>query len=311
MNLIWLNKDIWECDWIKELLSNIEYNEIFDYENKIFLPNSIIICSGDPNLYLKYFLIYEKLKYNFVLVHLSNQYYLHNTKLYNLNHCKLIIRTQYTPDFENNDNIIFIPLGYKKNFWNNYNNNFISINERKYTFSFLGQIKHQIPNIKFFDYLPENINKFQNNQQRLIMYENLKKINTNYFFHITDDFDSKDSIDINKYRDIFLNTKFIPCPMGNYNIDSFRLYEALECGCIPIIPSKTICQNYDYYNMLFNTNVPFIKINNWENFENIINNLLNNEIELEKLQLKIINWWHNYKLSLKITISNKIMKFLN
>lgn len=309
-NIIWLDKITWECDWLIEILPS--FNQIFDYKCEIIKNNSIIISSGDPNINLEYFKKYEDNHCNFILVHLSNQYYLHNTLLYDFKFCKLVIRTQYTPDF-NNHKVIFIPLGYKKQFWKNSNSDIHILQslERKYTWAFIGQVKHQIPNIKYLKILPDFMLELQNNQRRRFIIEYFKLIDSNHFLHITENFESNDCLSIDKYRNVLFNTLFIPCPMGNYNIDSFRLYESLECGCIPLVPKKTLFQNYDYYDMLFGVKTPFVKIEYWKNVENVINDLLKDKEKLEKLRLTIYNWWKNYKLSLKLFIKNKITTSFN
>ena len=306
INIIWLDKTLWEYDWLKYLFLNLDYQEIFEM---VYLPNSIIIDSGDPMKHIDFFNRYEKLKYNFILVHLSNQYYLHNTNtLYNLKYCKLVIRNQYTPEYSINKKIIFIPLGYKRGFLDKTEVvTSGSIFERKYIWSFMGQIKHQVPNIKYLKNLPDNLLRLQNCQRRRFIIEHLKSIKCNYFLHETNDFDSKDCINIKHYKNVLLNTIFSLCPMGNYNIDCFRICESLESGCIPLVPAKTVFQNYDYYDKLFNCKTPFIKMTYWNNIENIIRKMIENPKELEKKRLEIIKWYSTYKHDLKIHIEEKVI----
>ena len=54
---------------------------------------------------------------------------------------------------------------------------------------------------------------------------------------------------------IISSTHFIPCPNGFFHPETYRLYEALECECIPIVENA-----YKYYDRLFPDN-PFLKIN--------------------------------------------------
>jgi hypothetical protein len=41
-----------------------------------------------------------------------------------------------------------------------------------------------------------------------------------------------------EYHAILDNTLFAPCPMGNAMLETWRFYEALEAGCIPIIEAR-------------------------------------------------------------------------
>ena len=100
--------------------------------------------------------------------------------------------------------------------------------------------------------------------------------------------------------DIFSSTQFIPCPNGFYHPETYRLYEALQCGCIPIVESA-----YNYYDRLFPEN-PFIKIKKWSEAKPIVNGW--SETQIQKKQNECINWWRNYKIDLQNIVKHKIEK---
>jgi hypothetical protein len=93
-------------------------------------------------------------------------------------------------------------------------------------------------------------------------------------------------------------TEFVPCPNGFVHPETYRIYEALECGCIPIVENA-----YKYYDRLFPGN-PFIKINKWIEARSIIQEWKSEQISQKREECKI--WWTQYKDSLKKFISDKI-----
>ena len=46
---------------------------------------------------------------------------------------------------------------------------------------------------------------------------------------------------------ILVSTEFIPCPNGFFHPETYRLYEALESGCIPIVENALINTMTDYF----------------------------------------------------------------
>ena len=76
------------------------------------------------------------------------------------------------------------------------------------------------------------------------------------FCHKTNKFNEK-IIDTNQMSEILSSTDFIPCPNGFFHPETYRLYEALECECIPIVENA-----FRYYDRLFPNN-PFIKVDKW------------------------------------------------
>ena len=96
------------------------------------------------------------------------------------------------------------------------------------------------------------------------------------------------------YMQLLLNSKFIPCPRGN-NIETFRLYEALECGCIPVFTKLPIS--------LENSGIPFIKTETWQDVVNLIDEMNKNPLEMAKYNKSIMQGWKSYKLHLKQAVT--------
>ena len=99
-------------------------------------------------------------------------------------------------------------------------------------------------------------------------------------------------------NEVLASTKFIPCPYGFFHPETYRLYEALECGCIPIVEDA-----YKYYDRLFPNN-PFLKVGRWIEAKNIIESWEKNEIEKKREECK--SWWSEYKDKLQKSIKKKI-----
>ena len=113
--------------------------------------------------------------------------------------------------------------------------NSIDIEDRKYIWSFCGFIQ-------------------KNNRSFFI--EHLKKIQPYYLFETTATcFFNLNNIE---YSNIMKDTMFIPCLPGNTNIETQRLIESLEFGCIPIVSKfykfpfrKLRYWKYDYHNFIY------------------------------------------------------------
>ena len=99
-------------------------------------------------------------------------------------------------------------------------------------------------------------------------------------------------------NDILSSTEFIPCPYGFFHPETYRVFEALECGCIPIVENA-----YKYYDRLFPGN-PFIKINIWSEAKPIITGWGQDQINRKQEECK--NWWTSYKAELQNLIKNKV-----
>jgi hypothetical protein len=280
--LIWkTNKPItvdWEYDWINYLFSNNE--ELDFYENISYIIENAIVVVSVNDLCLDYINEYESHKIPYWLVVLSDEYIQYPMFGTQLRYCRHIFRTHYHPIIPKP--ITIFGLGYKTKFWNNYNGPSVDkVTDRPYLWSFIGS-----PN---------------QNPDRSMALETFKNISPNYIY-FTPNFNSQNSLPIEKYRDIMLQSKFVLCPKGNVNLDTFRLYETLEAGAIPIVLSYSEIQPYkpSYWYHMFHNPPPFIHCESWEKCKSILQSM--DEEEIEEMRLKCCKFWNDYKIQLKIDI---------
>lgn len=108
-----------------------------------------------------------------------------------------------------------------------------------------------------------------------------------------------------EYYQRMVNSKIAICQSGAKVPDTFRLYEALEAGCIPIVDevSVDICDFEGYFTYLFDEDVPFPVLRNYETLSEQIKENLENWKEKSN---KIFAWWQNYKRNLAYRLHNDI-----
>ncbi|QSR88602.1 hypothetical protein IT6_09595 [Methylacidiphilum caldifontis] len=184
-----------------------------------------------------------------------------------------MLRNYWASVFENKG-IFTLPLG-----WTVKHNILVfkPINQKKHIWCFVGQ----------------------HNPERELMINTLKSITPNYYKII---FNNNDRLDYKAYFDIMTDSIFHPCPMGNVVLETFRIYEALEFGGIPIIIKR---RNFDYFNKILpNNTVPQVKT--WKQACDLIRGMFKDEKLLTTTQLTISNWWDSFKIKLK----NKVSSFV-
>ena len=283
MKLLWnTNKNInsfWgnyhfinSTSWIYTIVEQAKY-EIIDHVSKIDEKDQLIIIDSQLSIKKE---LYEKLSKkcsSIYLIHLGDEGGTEDTNLI-YNYCKHVWRTFGLPKYFNNDKITCIPIGYKSgpNFQNK------EILKRKFLWSFMGTIH----GASRYDLIHQN--------------ENLKP----HFINKTSSFASGESLDTEKYYGILHDSIFIMVPHGYLHPESYRLYEALESGCVPIIENP-----HNFYNNFLPKN-PLIKINLWKESSEIIKKLFNDKNKLKEKSDEINLWWKNYKKNLQNQFKSKI-----
>ena len=122
------------------------------------------------------------------------------------------------------------------------------------------------------------------------------------FQHITDGGNAVAPLDRDGYQQVLRNSIFVPSPMGNVNLDCFRLYEALELGAIPILEKRL---SLDYFRLLFGSH-PLPTFRSWSEAAVFVSDLSIRPVAIDDLQGQCIEWW----LACKQALRNRIREFL-
>jgi hypothetical protein len=91
---------------------------------------------------------------------------------------------------------------------------------------------------------------------------------------------------LTEYSDLLSRCKFVLCPPGNFSNESFRYYEAIVLGSIPIVSSATIQDftNFDYWPNRYSK-----RLKNASHYYTISEMLKLNERERAELAINIRN----------------------
>ena len=254
--------------WIYEILNKIKYN-IIESETNIEKDDILVIVDSSleekDEFYIKLKLICSKI----FLFHLGDESGAYDlSQIYK--NCNYVWRTFCSNKYFENKHVKCIPIGYKSGVLDKQKNN------RKYKWAFVGT--------------PHKSSR----HDLLFQFSDIKP----FFCHKTDKFDEK-IISVEEMSEALSLTEFIPCPNGFVHPETYRLYEALECECIPVVENA-----YQYYDRLFPHN-PFIKVNKWADAKPIIKGWDKDQISKKKEECKI--WWKDYKNKLQNSIKYKII----
>lgn len=287
-NLIWQvsPEKYYEVDWVREILEGIEYNEIIDGNYQVIAENAIVvICLDGHNLYKDYFAKFNQSKHKYGIIHVSDELYGHPTDCYKK--AAFVLRNYWHKKFIGKKNVYAFPLGYSTGFWRSAENrNVKPASERQYAWSFAGQITDK--------------------PTRKHMINHLKTV-PNYHIYETFQWADPNSLSKEEYRGLMMESIFIPCPTGWWNLDSFRLCEALECGCIPIVEKKP----FDYFSRLMGGKYPFPAVKDWSQAPEIMEKLMADPVQLEKVRARCHRWWLRHKAKIKKEIATLCKKKLS
>lgn len=107
----------------------------------------------------------------------------------------------------------------------------------------------------------------------------------------------------NQYYDLMARAKVALCPSGPELPDTFRLFEALEMGCVPIADEITPKQDFkDYWTWFFNEEPPFSVIRDYRDINGWIGDLA---AQYPELNNKCQAWWYQQKWKIKDRITDQ------
>jgi hypothetical protein len=108
--------------------------------------------------------------------------------------------------------------------------------------------------------------------------------------HLTSGFDAPDCLSTADYRALMDESMIVPCPAGWSNLESFRVYEALEAGCIPIVEKRP---GFDYFTALLGPH-PIPTVADWNEGAARVRQIKQCG-EADALQRACAQWWASYK----------------
>lgn len=281
VSLVWQGdrKRMWEEDWITELLSGLEYEVIDDMKFEKFIDNSIIVVvPPQEKQMVPYFKKMHELGYKFGIILLSDECYTCTTEFYH--YAQFVFRNYWHKQFADDPKVVCFMLGYKTGFAKD-TRAFKPAAQRAFSWSFAGQIGGK--------------------PTRATMIHYLKQVPQYYIHEIYTWADTR-SLGTNEYQNLLLESIFVPCGRGYWNIDSFRPSEALECGCIPIVEKFPL----DYFKKFLGDH-PFIAVDSWDQASVEMKQLLGNPVALEAKRQECMRWWKEYKKQ----INKKFLKIIN
>jgi hypothetical protein len=93
--------------------------------------------------------------------------------------------------------------------------------------------------------------------------------------HLTTNGFAKEAADQRTYLTYLAQTKIALCPSGVESPDTFRLYEALEAGCLPVVDAfSTNHQALGFWHYLFGEELPFPILPYWSDLPQLMPELL-------------------------------------
>jgi hypothetical protein len=239
----WLTQDesLWEADWLLYLLGDVT-----DHINAEFDPaaiktdkNTVLICSHS----VPYRRVLDKLRANekqYVIVLLSDENLRDLCEWVHDPSCRGLLRNYLNPYMFRHPKVKVFGLGYKRDFKKSLD----STRERTLTWSFAGTLHNQRRN---------TVEKF--------------KIFDQHELHECSGFGALDGLTTAEYAELLQKSKYALIPEGQDSMDSFRLYEALEAGCVPLTVTNSSRFKVipSYWNGILDTpeTLPFVIAPTW------------------------------------------------
>jgi hypothetical protein len=273
----------WEADWLRYLLADVPQGEpVVDTTHTVCFENMIVIDHRIARSAEPYYANASFQGCSVVLFHLSDEWYADDYSCYRW--CDRVFRNHWTFMHADNRKVIFFPLGYKSGFARERAGKTAA--ERQYRWSFVGDA---------------------NKSSRQSMLEALRPFD-GHFVHLTSGFNAADALPTDRYREIMEESVLVPCPAGWQNLESFRTWEALEAGCIPIVERRA---HFDYYAALCGGSAagdgyPFPSVIDWAEAADILGH---DADELEALRQRCSAWWQAHKARMRAGIGESLRKF--
>lgn len=107
-----------------------------------------------------------------------------------------------------------------------------------------------------------------------------------------------------EYLRFMSGAKIVPCPSGPLTPDTFRIWEALECGAVPIVDSRSLRDETQGFWPVVLGEHPFPMIDEWHNLPEVMGHVLG---DWDRLSRFCQYWWKSYKLQFRDSLSKDLV----
>ena len=211
----------------------------------------------------------------FYILHMSDEYCKDPIGFYKL--AQGVIRNYYRKDVES-PTVAIIPLGFH---WAIPN----------------GEPIIHTPRPPFRDFVWSFVGTGWAGRREKLQY--LERVPGDHKLVFMDEWNSPSMLGREESLGILLNSWFVPCPAGN-NGETFRIYEALEAGAVPIVVQEPGME--DYFTFI-GRHLPLMLATSWEHAAQLMYTLRNQPEIYEKYRLQLLVAWENCKLQTKESIA--------
>lgn len=272
VNLVWTSQGLGEEGWIRHLLKPLIGREVVAERFEFVEPGSIYVVGAYGAKRLQQiippsFLAALKDVKGKGLIQTGDEYYTGGYAVYR--QFDFVLRQYHTALFDRIPEVLTFPLGWPEG--TPQRSALKPVEARKYLWSFLGN---------------------QTASSRPEMLKALRRIEPQ-FVYCTAGAAGNKLMSRPEYHALLDDTVFAPCPMGNAVMETWRFYESLEAGCIPIIEARPWMH---YHERLLGPH-PVPAVYGWSQAARFMKALSKDPDRLQALQQSIVNWWGQCKQS--------------
>lgn len=106
---------------------------------------------------------------------------------------------------------------------------------------------------------------------------------------------------VDRYRQHLLKSAFALCPEGDRHLDTFRLYESLQAGCIPVLVDQR-----EMVSSLLGDLAPWPVFSTWSEALAWVQDLWRQPVQLDATQRAIAAWWKQRQAAIAIAMRHTL-----
>ena len=275
---------MYESKWIQDLLGpNVPF-VIESIESSDPPPTDIpvaVIMRPHWNAWLEVLTKWRQAGSRFYILHLSDEGNADPLIPYGWEECVGVVRTYWREELEMyGEKVIVIPLGYH---WSKGNPGVDLPEDRS-------------PRLPFREYVWSFMGTDWN--QRGEKMKNLTLLQPHKLLWFKE-WNDPQMLKQDEYLNILLNSRFVPTP-GGVNPETYRFYEALECGCIPLYIRQTgdellVDKHYKKW-------LPLVNLPSWDHAAAFMYEISNNITLLEEYRHNLLLGYSAWKKDLQTRV---------